>query len=220
MGADDLGEYGGLIGKNPYSNSIFGDVAGNLWNFRGRSINPGDIRYRYNQYLSDTAGFTNADGTYRLDWDAFPSHDARIARPVAKVYDASRNVLLETELIDPRNYDLVYGKANHLRVELFHQHSSPNLGIRPSGGTTDSYLMMPISLMIPLLKVNQKTWFGDPLLPKNLAVDTSVSTTLMLTPTGSWKNLAQLKYFGFRNNWRGNMIHKRYSWFSLGSCQV
>jgi hypothetical protein len=202
MGANDIGEYGGLIGKNPYSNSIFGDVAGNLWNFRGRSINPGDIRYRYNQYLSDTAGFTNADGTYRLDWDAFPSHDARIARPVAKVYDASRNVLLETELIDPRNYDLVYGKANHLKVELSPA-ASPNLGIRPGGTlilSDDSYFPDDTAFEG---KSENMVWGSTA--TEEFGVNTSVSTTLMLTPTGSWKNLAQLKYFGFYNNWQGNM---------------
>ena len=104
-------------------------------------------------------------------------------------------------LIDPQNYDLVYGKANHLKVELS-PNSSPNIGIFPSGTlilSDDSYFPDDTAFEG---KAENMVWGSTS--TEEFGVDTSVSTTLMLTPTGTWKNLAQLKYFGFRNDWRGN----------------
>ena len=202
VGVDDIGYYGGLIGKNPYSNTIFGDVGGSLRNFRGRTNTPGDVRYRFNQYLSDTSGFTNADGTYRLDWDAFPNHNARVARPVVKVYDASRNVEFGKELIDPQNYDLTYGKANHLRV-VISPAAEPNKGIHASGTmiiSDDAYFPDDTAFES---KSENMVWGSTNV--AEFGLNSSAETTLMVTPTGSWKNLAQLKYFGFREAWNGSM---------------
>jgi len=199
FGASDICYYGGLIGKNPYSNDLtFGDVGGGLWNFRKLPWYPGDIRYRYNQYLSDTSGWTNADGTFKLDWDAFPNHDVKVGRPIAQVINETTGVEVGRSLVDTNNYDLIYGKTNHLRVKLYPASTNyPDLMIQP-GGT---------------LILSDDVYFPDDLQreskSENLIWATTVynessqetSAVLELTPTGSFRDVAQLKYWGFSADW-------------------
>jgi len=205
LGANDIGEFGGLIGKNPYSTQIFGDVAGGMWNFRVTSTNPGDIRYRFNQYLNDTTGWTNADGTFKLDWDAFPNHDAKIMRPRATVFNATDGELLGSKLIDPNNYDLIYGKTNYLRVRIAPA-GSPDFPILPDGTlilADDAYFPDDVQKEG---KAEDLIWATTQITGggTDLLINGTTEGELMLTPTGSYKDVAQLKYYGFRADWNGN----------------
>jgi hypothetical protein len=203
LGADDALDYGALIGKNPYSNTIFGDVAGGLSNYRFRAHYPGDIRYRYNQYLSDTVGYTNADGTYRLDWDAFPTHNGKARKPKVTLVDETTGLAFGKELLDTFNYDLIYGKPNHLHM-TFSPNSSPNY---------------PIIAGVPVGIYNQKPFVdgsgdqnrelydskaeafveartvisGGATAP---VLDGTTEAIIRITPTGLWDNLAQMIYNG------------------------
>jgi len=203
MSADDALDYGALIGKNPYSNTIFGDVAGGLGNYRFRAHYPGDIRYRYNQYLSDTVGYTNADGTYRLDWDAFPTHNGKARKPKVTLVDETTGNAFGKDLLDSMNYDLIYGKQNHLHM-TFSPNSSPNF---------------PIIAGVQVGIYNQKPFFdgsGDQNREQydskaeayveartvitggatEYKLDGTTEAIIRITPTGLWDNLAQIIYWG------------------------
>lgn len=198
LGVNDIGYFGGLIGKNPYSNTIFGDLSGGMWNFRGRNRYPADIRYRFNQYLSDTSGWTNADGTFRLDWEAFPNHDVEMGKPRAEIIDETTGVEVGKSLVDPSNYDLIYGKPNHLRIKLYPA-GSPDISIINGGTLTVSddwffpddaeYEAKAENDIWAVTAYNEET--------------RETSAVLELTPTGSWRDVAQLKYNGFRADWNG-----------------
>lgn len=197
LGANDIGYYGGLIGKNPYSNTIFGDLSGGMWNFRVRNRYPADVRYRFNQYISDTIGWTNADGTFRLDWEAFPTHDAEIGKPRIEVLSETTNLEVDKSLVDPNNYDLIYGKPNHLRIKLWP--ASTDLIIL-SGGT----LILSDNKHFPDRQPDESKAENEIWAVTDYNEETNeTSAVIELTPTGSWRDVAQLKYWGFYADWNG-----------------
>ncbi|MDD4756057.1 MAG: stalk domain-containing protein, partial [Prolixibacteraceae bacterium] len=181
-------DYGILVGKNPYSNSVFGDVAGGLGNFRGITDYPLDIRYRFNTYISDTAGFSNEDGTYRLDWDAFVNHNGAVRNPKVSLYNETTGTELGKNLLDPNNYDLIYGQANFIRVKLA-PNSSPDFPMIP--GT-----LLRVGDFFPETKaenvVEAKTWIENH--AENMTVDGKVETVLKITPPGSWKDIVGMLF--------------------------
>ncbi|MCE5222846.1 hypothetical protein LLG10_01455 [bacterium] len=203
MSADDALDYGVLIGKNPYSNSKFGDVAGGLGNYRYRAHYPGDIRYRYNQYLSDTVGYTNADGTYRLDWDAFPTHNGKARKPKVTLVDEATGVAFGKDLLNTFNYDLIYGKQNHLHM-TFSPNSSPNFpmiqGVRAGiynqkpmvDGSGDQNRDQYDAKAEAAVEARTVITGGA----TEYRVDGTTEAIIRITPTGLWDNLAQLVYWG------------------------
>ncbi|MCK5847910.1 MAG: hypothetical protein KAH01_01780 [Caldisericia bacterium] len=183
-------DYGVLVGKNPYSNSSFGDVTGGMSNFRGITTYPQDIRYRFNMYVSDTVGYSNEDGSFRMDWDAFGSHNGTVRNPFVYLYDESTGEELGKNLLNPNNYDLIYGKANFIRIKLA-PNSSPDFPMHP--GT-----LVRIGEAFPDSRsenhVEAKTWIEDH--AEQMSVNGKVETVLKITPTGSWKDLAEMIFFG------------------------
>ena len=204
VGFNDIGYFGALVGKNPYSNSdLFGDVGGGIAAFRGINTNPGDIRYRFNTYRSDTQAWSNRDGIFSLDWDAFVDHNAEIARPVARVFDASTNRELSKDLIDPNNYDLIYGKTNHLVIQISPA-SENDLGIIPQGTvlvSDDEFFPDDNAFET---KSEAFAYALTELDDDQFGIGSSAYGNLRVTPTGSWRDISQLKYFGFRSRFRGD----------------
>ncbi len=192
-------DYGILVGKNPYSNSVFGDVAGGMGNFRGIETYPLDIKYRFNTYISDTTGFSNEDGTFRMDWDAFVNHDGAVRNPKVSLYDETTGKEMGKNLLNPNNYDLIYGQDNFIKVKLA-PNSSPDFPMIPD-------TLVRIGEAFPDSRsenfVEAKTWIEDH--EENLRVDGKVETVLKITPTGSWKDLAEMIFFGIdlNNNYIG-----------------
>ena len=203
MSADDAMDYGALIGKNPYSNTVFGDVAGGLGNYRFRAHYPGDIRYRFNQYLSDTVGYTNADGTYRLDWDAFPTHNGKARKPKVTLVDETTGVAFGKDLLNTSNYDLIYGKQNHLHM-TFSPNSSPNFpiiqGVRVGiynqkpmvDGSGDQNRELYDAKAEAAVEARTVITGGG----TQYTVDGTTEAMIRITPTGLWDRMAQLIYFG------------------------
>lgn len=203
LSADDAMDYGALIGKNPYSNSAFGDVAGGLGNYRYRAHYPGDVRYRYNQYLSDTSGYSNADGTYRLDWDAFPTHNGKARKPKVTLVDESTGLAFGKDLLEAMNYDLIYGKQNHLHL-TFSPNSSPNFpiiqGVRTgiynqkpfADGSGDQNRELYDSKAEAAVEARTVITGGA----TEYVIDGTTEAIIRITPTGLWDNLAQLIYWG------------------------
>ncbi len=187
-------DYGILVGKNPYSNSVFGDVAGGMGNFRGIETYPLDIRYRFNTYISDTRGFSNEDGTFRMDWDAFVNHNGAVRNPIVSLFDDTKGDELGKNLLDPNNYDLIYGQDNFIKIKLA-PNSSPDFPMLPD-------TLVRIGELSPDSRaenfVEAKTWIENH--EEGLRVDGKVETVLKVTPTGSWKDLAEMIFFAYDLN--------------------
>jgi hypothetical protein len=203
MSADDALDYGALVGKNPYSNTIFGDVAGGLGNYRFRAHYPGDVRYRYNQYLSDTVGYSNADGTYRLDWDAFPTHNGKARKPKVTIVDETTGNAFGKDLLNSVNYDLIYGKPNHLHMTIS-PNSTPNFPIIP-GVRMGIYNQKPFidgsgDQNRELYEAKAEAVAEARTVISGGATELSINGTtegmIRITPTGLWDNLAQIIYWG------------------------
>lgn len=197
FGANDALEYGGLVGKNPYNYGDFADVVGGLRNYRNITWYPDEVRYRYGVYQSDTTGYSNGDATFRLDWDAFGTWDGKAKHPVTKVMDETKGTELGKDLLNTNNYDLLYGKPNHLRI-VFSPNSSPNFPILMGrrvwvasivGGTN---LDTREAVAENYIEGRTEVTGGG----TTYQVDGSTEVQLRITPTGTWNDLAQIVYVG------------------------
>jgi hypothetical protein len=195
--ANDASDYGVLVGKNPYSNAVFGDVVGGLRNYRNITTYPDQVRYRYSQYQSDTIGYSNGDGTYRLDWDAFGTWDGKALHPKAKVMNETLGTEFGKNLLNPDNYDLLYGKPNHLRI-IFSPNSSPNYPILP-------YRRVWIASILGGTNLDNKEAVAENYVgarteisggATTMSVDGTTEAQIRVTPTGTWNDLAQIVYIG------------------------
>jgi hypothetical protein len=181
-------DYGILVGKNPYSNSVFGDVAGGLGNYRGIETYPLDIKYRFNTYISDSRGFSNEDGTYRLDWDSFVNHNGAARIPRVQLFDETTGNELGKSLLDINNYDLIYGKANFVKVKLS-PNSSPDISMKP-------YSRLRLGFYYPDSKaehvIEARTAVEGNIKWEDKPIDGSTEAILKITPAGSWKDIVEL----------------------------
>ena len=55
-----------------------------------------------------------------------------MGKPRAEILNETTGVEIGKSLVDPNNYDLIYGKPNHLRVKLYPA-GSPDVLIQPGG---------------------------------------------------------------------------------------
>ncbi len=59
------------------------------------------------------------DNTFRLDWDAMPSHYLELEAPSVDLYDARTGVSIGKEILSQRGYDIAYGKTNSILVRAY-----------------------------------------------------------------------------------------------------
>ncbi len=99
--SEDITSVGGLVACNPYGGR---DVAG------GPPISSSSatqIRTRYQK-----------DHVFALDFDCIPSRIIGSGKPGVKIYNAKTSQELGKEYYSKHNYDLVFGKENHLLFEI------------------------------------------------------------------------------------------------------
>lgn len=114
--AEDVCQVGMVVGVNDFSDSaIFSDVAGYPPSF---TDSPCTIRGRFRGYGNQTMGSSLADQIFALDWDAFALQQLTCSFPVALFFTSSSGIEMGTELLNPNNYDLIYGVSNHIVVHL------------------------------------------------------------------------------------------------------
>lgn len=118
--AEDTVSVGGLVACNPYSaDKVYNDVAGAPMPFY---TDPGFtfMRYRYSLNPGPLKGseMGSRDGTFCLDWDAFPDTFAVVGAPKYNFKSAESGMPLGTEMFNPSSYDLAYGVDNSLLVEI------------------------------------------------------------------------------------------------------
>ena len=118
--AEDVVSVGGLVGDNPYSaDRTYNDVAGAPMPYY---TDPGytymRFRYQTNPGYLKGSEMGSRDGTFFLDWDAFPDTFAQVGAPKFNFKSAETGMPLGTELFNVSNYDLVFDKDNALLVEL------------------------------------------------------------------------------------------------------
>ncbi len=121
---DDVCEVGGLVGKNMWSISNFGDVVGSSAGYEPSSPNHFTTRYgKQVTYVSyryqRQAYWSPKDYSYRLDWDAMPSSVVKLRAPQVEVYKSDDLAPIGKSMLDPEAYDLVYGKPNHLAFKFY-----------------------------------------------------------------------------------------------------
>ncbi len=137
--AEDVCSLGGLIGDNLWSNSMaWGDVYGGInaylsgmtgftsyyfygptTGFMGDDYAPRTMKRRFGYRLNvanRNAFIPASDDTFFLDWDSFTANDnyLQIKAPIVEARSATTRQTLETKLMLPENYDIIYGKVNHL----------------------------------------------------------------------------------------------------------
>lgn len=121
---EDIFEVGGLVGKNSWSISPWADVAGAPYHYSPTC--PNRIRTRYGRQIvlpatlrGRVAYQTAGDHAYRLDWDAMPSHVAKVRPPRVEVLNAETLQPLGRDFMNEHAYDLVYGKDNHVTINVY-----------------------------------------------------------------------------------------------------
>lgn len=121
---EDVCEVGGLVGKNSWSISPWGDVVGSPAMFRPTS--PNSVKTRYGRkivlpyyYRGREAYFSPKDWSYKLDWDAMPSNVVRIRPPTVEPLNASDLTPLGKSLFNEDAYDLIYGAENHIKFNFY-----------------------------------------------------------------------------------------------------
>lgn len=116
--ADDVFDLGGLVGNNLYSNTKdFSDVAGSSQWYS--PLDPNYLISRYWHWYSWGRWYGTNDGGYRLDWDAFPDNNAKVAAPIVKCFNPENNEEMSKSLLSTDCYDLTYGTRNHILVKAY-----------------------------------------------------------------------------------------------------
>ncbi len=112
--AEDVCNFGVLVGANFFSDhELFSDVVGLAPEF---SDDPSTLRGRFRRSWRPIQGFSQADGIFALDWDAFPERNLTLAPPRMTITSAETGLPYRRDLLNPANYDLVYGITNHIQV--------------------------------------------------------------------------------------------------------
>jgi hypothetical protein len=99
--SEDITNVGGLVACNPYGDR---DVAGGP---PISSSSPTQIRSRYQK-----------DYVFALDFDCIPTRIIGSGKPGVKIYDAKTSIELGKTFFNKANYDIVFGKENHLLFEI------------------------------------------------------------------------------------------------------
>ncbi|MDD4613980.1 MAG: stalk domain-containing protein [Caldisericia bacterium] len=99
--SEDITNVGGFVACNPYGAR---DVAGGP---PISSSSPTKIRTRYQQ-----------DHVFFLDFDCIPTRIIGSGKPGVKVYNAKTSIELGKSFFNTANYDIVFGKENHLLFEI------------------------------------------------------------------------------------------------------
>jgi len=117
---EDVCEVGGLVGKNSWSITNHSDVAGSSWNYTISS--PDRMMTRFGRQLVLSASYrgrqafvNSRDVTYRLDWDAMPSHVVKLRPPSVEPRYADTLAPLGKSFLNENYYDLIYGQENHIQ---------------------------------------------------------------------------------------------------------
>jgi len=121
---EDVCEVGGLVGKNSWSISPWGDVVGSQASYRPTS--PNSIKTRFGRkivlpagYAGREAYFSPKDYSYRLDWDAMPSNVVKIRPPKVEPLNAEDLTPIGKSLFNEDAYDLIYGAENHIKFNFY-----------------------------------------------------------------------------------------------------
>ena len=121
---EDICEVGGLVGKNSWSISPWGDVIGSPSSFKPTS--PNSVKTRFGKKIVLPPGYggrepyySPKDCSYKLDWDAMPSNVVKIMPPIVEPFNAEDMTLLGTNLFNETAYDLIYGKENHIKFNFY-----------------------------------------------------------------------------------------------------
>jgi hypothetical protein len=70
-------------------------------------------------WITESSTKRSGDNTYRLDWDAMPSHYLDLKAPSVDMYDAKTGVSLGKEILSPDSYDIAYGKTNSILIRAY-----------------------------------------------------------------------------------------------------
>lgn len=123
---------GAFIGKNRLTtNPSWNDVAG-IPAFDS-VLSPYNVFRRFR-----TGGqryFQNSWSIFRLDWDAHPDLFVSIKGPDFRFLDGQTRQPLGKDLLEPANYDLMYGVENYFVVQAF-QADSRDLPLKENGTVT------------------------------------------------------------------------------------
>jgi Glucodextranase, domain B/Copper amine oxidase N-terminal domain len=146
ISAEDIFRFGGLVGDNPWSNTKWGDVYGgnapyvtgissfgasgyynSAWthDFKPDPYAPRTMKRRYGfrlVHMSNANAYIPAkDGTFRLDWEAWPDDEnyVQVKAPQIEVYSAETRELFGRALLTESNYDLIYSKNNHILMRFW-----------------------------------------------------------------------------------------------------
>jgi hypothetical protein len=125
---------GAFIGKNRLTtNPSWNDVAG-IPSFDS-VLAPYNVYRRFKQ--GGQRYFQSSWSIFRLDWDAHPDLFVSIKGPDFRFLDAQTRQPMGKDLLDPANYDLMYGIENHFIIQAF-QADSRDLPLKPDGIVTFS----------------------------------------------------------------------------------
>jgi len=171
--AEDVCHFGVLVGGNYFTdNEVTGDVVGKPPAY---SDDPLTIRRRYRKTWDNLTGYGLSDGIFCLDWDAFPEMDRIISPPRLSMQNSETKFPFRRDLLNPMNYDLVYGLPNSIRciISPADNRDMPITKgyIRLQGNTSESYVYGAIG----------QQGFEN-------------GTDLSFTPTGVGENIACLLY--------------------------
>ena len=188
--AEDLAYIGGLSGQNVYCNNpAEGDLAGYPPLNR---LDPMDITRRFHQPQHPSDFLMTPDGTFQLDWEAFPNNEVKIGTPQMRVLDAKTRIELSKDLLNTNNYDLIYGRENHLIVQV-RPADERDMPLREDGRV---YLVG---------NQHQTAIFGH---VKPSEEDPRVmETTLHFTPTGMNEAIASLGYYNINRSYLKEPYH-------------
>jgi hypothetical protein len=182
--AEDLAYVGGLVGQNVYGNNLGeSDLVGYPPLNR---LDPMDVTKRFHQPQSPEDYIMTPDGTFFLDWEAFPNKEVQIGAPSIKLLDAKTGLELSKNLLNSNNYDLVYGIENHMIAE-----------VRPAD---DRDVPMKENGRVFLIgNQHQTAIFGH---TKASVTDPRVmETTLHFTPTGLNEAIASIGYYNLNHSY-------------------
>jgi len=118
--AEDVCKVGGLVGLNSYStDDLFADVAGAPFsNYTDPGFHYTRFKYKTNPGPLEGSTMGSRDGTFALDWDAFPETMLSLETPKMAFKSAESKMPLSIGLLDQNNFDLAYATDNHILVEI------------------------------------------------------------------------------------------------------
>jgi len=122
---------GCFIGKNRLTtNPAWNDIAG-IPAFD--PFGPSNVFYRFR--YGGQRFFQTSYSIFRLDWDAHPDLFISIKGPEFRFLEGRTRLPMSKDLLEPSNYDLVYGVENHVIVQAF-QADSRDLPLKENGTIT------------------------------------------------------------------------------------